>query len=171
MTELGSVPVPLPRPKTTPGPSNAALVIEYADSSARTARSSARQLREPVRRVFPHFPVRSSHPRAWPAACAAEAAARQGRFWEMHDLLFADQGRLEDPHLWQRARVLGLDLERFDADRRDESVLARVQQRFSRRRPRRGGADADGVHRRTGSCGQGGDRRGQSALRPLMPCV
>ena len=40
----------------------------------------------------------------------------------MHDSLFADQGRLEDPHLWERARALGLDLERFDADRRSEAV-------------------------------------------------
>jgi protein-disulfide isomerase len=80
--------------------------------------------------VFRHFPVRSSHPRAWPAACAAEAAGLQGRFWEMHDLLFADQGRLEDPHLWDRARALGLDLERFDADRRSDAVRARVKRDF-----------------------------------------
>ncbi len=83
-----------------------------------------------LRVVFRHFPVRTSHPRAWPAACAAEAAGRQGRFWEMHDLLFADQGRLEDPHLWARARTLGLDVERFDADRRDPVVEARVRRDF-----------------------------------------
>ncbi len=71
-----------------------------------------------VRLCFRHFPVRSSHPRAHAAACAAEAAARQGAFWAMHDALFADQGRLEDPHLWARAERLGLDVERFDADRR-----------------------------------------------------
>jgi protein-disulfide isomerase len=82
------------------------------------------------RLVFRHFPVRSSHPRAWPAACAAEAAALQGRFWEMHDLLFADPGRLEDPHLWQRAERLGLDLERFEADRRAPAVQERVRRDF-----------------------------------------
>jgi protein-disulfide isomerase len=48
----------------------------------------------------------------------------------MHDLLFADQGRLEDPHLWDRARSFGLDLERFDADRRSEPVAARVRRDF-----------------------------------------
>ncbi len=48
----------------------------------------------------------------------------------MHDALYADQGRLEDPHLWARARSLGLDLERFDADRRSEAVLARVKADF-----------------------------------------
>jgi protein-disulfide isomerase len=132
MTELRSAPVP---PVTDDdhvrGPADAALVIEYADfecpfCAVLSARLSARS----VRRAFRHFPVRSSHPRAWPAACAAEAAGLQGRFWEMHDLLFADQGRLEDPHLWQRARELGLDLERFDADRHSEPVIARVRRDF-----------------------------------------
>ena len=54
----------------------------------------------------------------------------QGRFWEMHESLFADQAHLDDPHLWARAEVLGLDLERFDADRRGDSVLSRVQRDF-----------------------------------------
>jgi protein-disulfide isomerase len=80
--------------------------------------------------VFRHFPVRSSHPRAWAAACAAEAAALQDRFWEMHELLFSDQGRLEDPHLWERARQLGLDLDRFEADRRSDAVGDRVRRDF-----------------------------------------
>lgn len=75
---------------------------------------------------FRHFPVKSSHPRAFPAACAAEAAAEQGAFWAMHDALFEDQGRLEDPHLWARAERLGLDVARFDADRRSAEVAARV---------------------------------------------
>jgi protein-disulfide isomerase len=74
--------------------------------------------------------VRSKHPRAWATAGAAEAAARQGRFWEMHDSLYADQGRLEDPHLWARAEQLGLDVDRFDADRRSEEVLVRVKRDF-----------------------------------------
>jgi protein-disulfide isomerase len=83
-----------------------------------------------VRRVFRHFPVPSKHPRARAASHAAEAAARQGRFWEMHDALFADQGRLEDPHLWARAEALGLDVDRFEADRRSEEVAARVARDF-----------------------------------------
>jgi protein-disulfide isomerase len=48
----------------------------------------------------------------------------------MHDSLFADQGRLEDPHLWRRASELELDLERFDADRRSEAVQLRVRTDF-----------------------------------------
>jgi protein-disulfide isomerase len=114
------------------GAEDAPLLIEYADfecpyCAALTVRLDGR----PVRRVFRHFPVRSSHPRAWAAACAAEAAALQGRFWDMHDSLFADQGRLEDPHLWERARGLGLDLDRFDADRRSQEVLDRVKRDFT----------------------------------------
>ena len=106
-------------------------MIEYADFECPfCALVSTRLADRPLRRVFRHFPVRSSHPRAWAAACAAEAAGLQGSFWEMHDSLFADQGRLEDPHLWTRASELGLDLERFDADRRSDAVVARVKRDF-----------------------------------------
>jgi protein-disulfide isomerase len=48
----------------------------------------------------------------------------------MHDLLFGDQARLEDPHLWDRARRLGLELERFDGDRRRDDVRERVKTDF-----------------------------------------
>ena len=75
----------------------------------------------PVTRVFRHFPVVSKHPRARVLAHAVEAAALQGVFWEMHDSLFGDQGRLDDPHLWERARRLGMDLEAFESDRRSDA--------------------------------------------------
>ncbi len=130
--DLRSAPIPsLSADDHVRGAQDAPLLIEYADFECPyCAALSARLARRPLRRVFRHFPVRSSHPRAWAAACAAEAAALQGRFWEMHDALFADQGRLEDPHLWERARALGLDIDRFEADRRSESVLARVRRDF-----------------------------------------
>ena len=130
--ELGSAPVPgVASDDHLRGPLDGPLLIEYADFECPyCAALSARLAERPLRRVFRHFPVRSAHPRAWPAACAAEAAAVQGRFWEMHDALFADQGRLEDPHLWERASALGLDLARFEADRRSEAVLARVRRDF-----------------------------------------
>ena len=80
--------------------------------------------------MFRHFPVRTVHPRAAAAACAAEAASAQGAFWAMHDALFADQGRLDDPHLWARARSLGLDVDTFEADRRSAGVRARVRSDF-----------------------------------------
>jgi protein-disulfide isomerase len=132
VSELSSAPCPPPSAEDhIRGPLDAPLLIEYADfecpyCASLTVRLAGRR----VRRVFRHFPVRSSHPRAWPAACAAEAASLQGRFWEMHDLLFADQSRLEDPHLWKRAATLELDVERFDADRRSDAVIARVRSDF-----------------------------------------
>src|SRR4051794_23969992 len=83
-----------------------------------------------VTRVYRHFPVVSKHPRARVLAHAVEAAAAQGAFWEMHESLFGDQGRLDDPHLWDRVRKLGLDLDRFEADRRSVEVAARVEADF-----------------------------------------
>ena len=107
------------------------VVVVYGDYECPYCAAFEAQLREqPIQVCFRHFPVRSSHPRAHAAACAAEAAGLQGKFWEMHDALFADQGRLEDPHLWARAERLGLDVARFDADRRSERIAARVKAHF-----------------------------------------
>lgn len=135
MSDLRSSPIPGPAEpdhrRGARGEAGAGVLIVYADFECPfCAALELRLQRLAAEIVFRHFPVRSSHPRAWPAACAAEAAGIQGRFWEMHDLLFRDQARLEDPHLWARARDLGLDLKRFDADRRSDAVRARVERDF-----------------------------------------
>jgi protein-disulfide isomerase len=83
-----------------------------------------------LRLVFRHFPVASKHPRAPALHAAAEAAGAQGSFWEMVDSLYADRGRVDDPHLWERVERLGLDLERFERERRSDAVAARVQRDF-----------------------------------------
>jgi protein-disulfide isomerase len=129
---LGSAPVPPPGDHDhVRGPVDGPVVIEYADYECPFCAALHGRLSTVEHRlVYRHFPVRSSHPRAWAAAAAAEAAAAQGRFWAMHDALLGDQARLEDPHLWDRARQLGLDLERFDADRRSDAVAQRVQASF-----------------------------------------
>jgi protein-disulfide isomerase len=107
------------------------VVIEYADLECPYCASAHLILKQlPVQRVFRHFPVVSKHPRARVLAAAAEAAGLQGRFWEMHDSLLEDQGHLDDPHLWRRARELGLDLDRFEADRRSEALAERVERDF-----------------------------------------
>jgi protein-disulfide isomerase len=82
--------------------------------------------------VFRHFPVASKHPRAPALHAAAEAAAlqREGAFWQFVDSIYVDQGRIDDPHLWARARRFGLDLERFERDRRAAEVAARVRRDF-----------------------------------------
>jgi protein-disulfide isomerase len=108
-----------------------ALVIEYGDYECPyCAKTDALLAPLPIVRVFRHFPVPSKHPRAKALALAAEAAALQDRFWEMHDSLFGDQGHLDDPHLWQRAREFGLDLERFERDRRSPELEERVTRDF-----------------------------------------
>jgi len=106
-------------------------VIEYSDLECPYCARTSRLLDElPLRRVFRHFPVVSKHPRARVLAVAAEAAALQGFFWEMHDSVVADQGHLDDPHLWERCERLGLDVERFERDRRADALAARVDRDF-----------------------------------------
>ena len=111
--------------------SGGVVVIEYGDYECPyCARTDLLLNGLPITHVFRHFPVVSKHPRARVLAHAAEAAALQGAFWEMHDSLFGDQGRLDDPHLWARVETLGLDLERFEADRRSQAVAERVERDF-----------------------------------------
>ena len=113
------------------GDPDAALVIEYGDYECPyCARADAQLGGLAIRRVFRHFPVVSKHPRARVLACAAEAAGLQGAYWQFHDSLYGDQGRLDDPHLWDRIRTLGLDLDRFEADRRGDAVAERVERDF-----------------------------------------
>ncbi len=104
------------------------LVLFYADFTCpRCALAHERLTGAGARVAFRHMALRAKHERAVAVACAAEAAAAQGAFWAFTDALYADQGRLDDPHLWDRARTLGLDVERFDSDRRDPRAAARVQ--------------------------------------------
>lgn len=106
-------------------------LIVYADLGCPRCAGAWRRLQgEPGRLVFRHFPVASKHPRSPALHAAAEAAARQGRFFEMVDSLYGDRGRVDDPHLWRRAEGLGLDLARFEADRRSEGVETRIRRDF-----------------------------------------
>jgi protein-disulfide isomerase len=107
------------------------VVIEYADLECPYCAKAHLILKElPITRVFRHFPVTSKHPRARALAAAAEAAGLQGKFWEMHDSLREDQGHLDDPHLWERVERMGLDLDRFEADRRAAGVAERIDADF-----------------------------------------
>ncbi|CAN5583644.1 hypothetical protein BH20ACT19_BH20ACT19_07600 [soil metagenome] len=107
------------------------LVIEYGSYECPyCAKADLLLAGAGTERAFRHFPVASKHPRARVLAHAAEAAALQGAFWEMHDSLMADQAHLDDPHLWERCERIGLDLARFEADRRSEQVAERVQRDF-----------------------------------------
>ena len=106
-------------------------VIVYADLGCpRCAAAWADLAARPGPLAFRHFPMASKHPRSPALHAAAEAAGAQGRFFELVDSLYADRGRVDDPHLWERAEALGLDLGRFDADRRSDEVAARVRRDF-----------------------------------------
>jgi len=66
--------------------------------------------------VFRNFPLAEIHPHAQQAAEAAEAAASQDKFWDMHDYLFEHQNALDDSHLLEYARAVGLDIKKFEAE-------------------------------------------------------
>jgi protein-disulfide isomerase len=132
--DLTSAPVPALGPDDhVRGPEHAPLVLVFADFAcphcavAHARIEEARASGVALRVAFRHFALRAKHPRAPALAAAAEAAALQGAFWPFHDSLYADQGSLADPHLWQRAEQLGLDVARFDADRRSDAVADRVR--------------------------------------------
>jgi protein-disulfide isomerase len=77
--------------------------------------------------VFRHFPLIDIHPRALAAAEASEAAAAQGEFWAMHDLLFRRQRALEPADLERYAGEVGIDVERFRHELEDHAHLERVE--------------------------------------------
>jgi protein-disulfide isomerase len=81
-----------------------------------------------VRLVYKHFPLTAIHPQALPAALAAAAAQKQGKFWEMHEKLFANQQALAPEQIQQYARQIGLDMEQFNADLQSDDVKAMVQE-------------------------------------------
>ena len=116
------------------GPEGAPLLVEYGDYECPYSRQAFRAIEHVERRLesglrfaFRHFPLTDIHPHALAAAAAAEAAAEQDRFWEMHDTLFHRQAALEDEDLRGYAWDLGLDLERFNMDRVGGAVLARIR--------------------------------------------
>ncbi len=85
---------------------------------------------ESLRFVFRNFPITTSHPHAERAAEAAEAAASQDKFWQMHDLLYENQRRLRDENLHTYAEQLGLDVELFDKEMAEHVHAARVHEDF-----------------------------------------
>jgi len=118
------------------GPSHAPVtLVEYGDFECPNCKQAAPALkillgRYPgrVRLVWRNFPLEEVHPHALDAALAAEAAAGQGRFWPMHDLLFDNQQHLKRPQLRAYAQKLELDMARYDADLSDTVYLQRVRE-------------------------------------------
>jgi protein-disulfide isomerase len=118
------------------GPADAPLtLVEYGDFECPfcgRATGVVKELRkrfgDDLRYVFRHLPLADVHPHAEDAALAAEAADKQGRFWEMHDVLFAHQDALEHEDLLAHAREAGLDVDQFERDMAAGRLAARVRE-------------------------------------------
>jgi protein-disulfide isomerase len=131
MSDLSSAPIPPLGPEDHVRGEGEGGVIVYADLGCPHCAGEWERINERFERVaFRHFPVASKHPRAPALHAAAEAAGRQGCFFELVDSLYADRGRVDDPHLWERAKRFSLDLERFEADRRSPHAEARIRRDF-----------------------------------------
>jgi protein-disulfide isomerase len=139
---LNSLTLPVAGRDHIQGPIDAPiLLLEYGDyecpycgSTYPIIKAIQKRLGERLCFAFRNFPLVNSHPHAQHAAEAAEAAGAQGKFWEMHDLLFENQAALDDEDIVQYARTLGLDANRVIAEISAGAHTARVREDF------RGGA-------------------------------
>lgn len=118
------------------GPIHAPVtVVEYGDFECPNCKQAAPAVKlllerfaGRVRFAFRHFPLEGVHPHALLAAEAAECAGGQGKFWQMHDLLFENQDHLKLKQLHGYAERLGLDMARFTAEMDDHVYLQRVRE-------------------------------------------
>ena len=121
-----------------------------------------------IRFIFRHFPLQEAHPHALMAAEVAEAAAAQGKFWSMHDVLFQNQAHLKDKDLYRYAGGSGSDMARYTAEMDDHIYLQKVREHVEGGRrshiratpdllPRRRGAGY--FLRHEGAARRGGQRR------------
>ncbi len=135
---LAKLAVPVGAADHVQGPKSAAVtLVEYGDYECvhcRAVHPIIRELQERlgdrVQYVFRHFPISSSHIHAQHAAEAAEAAGAQGKFWEMHNLLFEHGEALEDHHLVRYASELELDIERFEHEFSEHVYAKDVKEDF-----------------------------------------
>jgi formate-nitrite transporter family protein len=117
------------------GPAGAPVtVLEYGDYECPYCRGAARDVRRmldlypgSIRFVFRNFPITQLHPHAERAAEAAEAAAAQGRYWEMYELLLWPSSSLDLDSLLSYARDLGLDVDRFGKEVTGSAYAARIE--------------------------------------------
>lgn len=138
MSETIKLAVPVTNKDHALGPSHAPVtLVEYGDYECPycgrahpVVTEIKNRLGDGLRFVYRHFPLSEIHPYAALAAQAAEAAGAQKRFWEMHDTLFTHQDRLQLPDLVQYARLLGLNIGRFETELISGVHVDRVTQDF-----------------------------------------
>ena len=136
MTQRTRLAVPVSERDHSQGPTNAAVIlVQYGDYECPYTRQSTwvvqaiqKQLGDKLRFVFRNFPLTEIHPHALHAALAAEAAASQGMFWEMHDYIFHHQHTLADRDLAQFAEAVGLDRQRYTQDTAEQRGLPRIEE-------------------------------------------
>src|SRR5438874_12974484 len=134
MTQGIHLVVPVSERDHSQGPKTAYVtLVQYGDyecpytrQSTTIVRAIQQQLGEQLRFVFRNFPLTEIHPHALHAALAAEAAAAQGKFWEMHDYIFHHQHTLEDSDLAQFAVAAGLELQQYARALAEHRSLARI---------------------------------------------
>ena len=102
----------------------------YCGKAYPAVRRIRNKMGDKLRFVFRNFPLNTIHEHAGVAAQAAEAAAAQGKFWEMHDILYEHQDDLADADLRSYALKVGLEIYRFDADLSGEKFAKRVRDDF-----------------------------------------
>jgi protein-disulfide isomerase len=132
-----STPVSDDRDHVQGPPAAAVTLVEYGDfecpycgQAYPIVKELTSQMGQRMRLVFRHFPLSQMHPHAQRAAEAAEAAAAQGKFWEMHDILYERQDELEDEDLVAYAAEIGLDLDRFQVELTRGMYASRVREDF-----------------------------------------
>ncbi|HWE62710.1 MAG TPA: thioredoxin domain-containing protein [Chloroflexota bacterium] len=137
-TQEAQLTLPVSERDHVQGPATAPVtLVEYGDfecpycgAAHLIVKAIQQQLGDQLRFVFRHFPLATVHPHAEHAAEASEAAAAQGRFWEMHDTLYEHQDALDDLHLLAYAQTLGLDTERFAREMAAHVYAPRVREDF-----------------------------------------
>ena len=136
MTQRTHLEVPVSERDHHQGPSTAAVTLvqfgdyecPYTRLSTTIVRAIQQQLGDQLRFVFRNFPLTEIHPHALHAALAAEAAAAQGKFWQMRDSIFHHQHTLEDVDLAQFAEAIGLDMQQYAHALADQRSLARIEE-------------------------------------------
>ena len=88
------------------------------------------QLGADLKFVFRNFPLKKIHPHAFSAAVATEAAAQQGKFWQMHDIIFENQHTLEPEDIFFFAKEIGLDIRSFENDMQEPALISKVEKDF-----------------------------------------
>jgi protein-disulfide isomerase len=128
--------VPVNAADHTIGPEHAPVtVVEYGDFECPNCKQAAPAVKlllerfdQRVRFAYRHLPLENVHPHALLAAEAAECAGAQGKFWQMHELLFANQDHLKPKNLHAYAEQLGLDMGLYTAEMDDHVYLQRVRE-------------------------------------------